>query len=121
MKANRIWGVGGIVLAAFAMGTLAQASTLDGVPLSTDTSLSMSDVQTGIITESGGFDLTDLSFDACPADDCLETVDEGALTAPGVFEIPRISYAFSPSPEPATFVLVGLTLAVLPLLRKKRS
>jgi hypothetical protein len=32
-----------------------------------------------------------------------------------------VSYALVPSPEPATFVLVGLILAVLPLIRKRRS
>jgi hypothetical protein len=119
MRANRILGVGGIVLAAFAMGTLAQASTLDGVALSVDASLSMADTL-GSGTVSSSFASTDLSFEACDDSSCSESEESAALISGGALP-GAVSAATSASPEPATFVLVGLTLAVLPLMRKRRS
>jgi hypothetical protein len=120
MKSNRILGVGAAVLmAAFAMGTSAQASPLSGASLATDGSLSMADT---LATSAGtGFsDSTDVSFDACSGDECSETDDAVVLTSGGSSGTPGTGFAVVAAPEPASFVLVGLTLAVLPLIRKRR-
>jgi hypothetical protein len=120
MKSNRLSGVGGIVLlAAFAMGTSAQASPLSGVSLSTDGSLSMADTLGTTTNGVASFTVSEPSFDDCD-DTCIEPAAADALTSAGPLT-PWTSYALSAAPEPATFVLVGLTLAVLPLIRKKRS
>jgi len=120
MKSNQVPGVGGIVLlAVFAMGTSAQASTLSGASLSTDGSLSMADTGAGSIMQSGsGFSLPDLSFDTCSSDDCIESEDATAVLASGNGS--GTAAASAAAPEPASFLLVGLTLAVLPLIRKRR-
>jgi len=120
MKSNRLFGFGGIVLlAAFTMGTSAQASPLSGVSLSADGSLSMADTLGTSTDGVASFAVSDVSFDA--GDDSSETEDAAVATSTGGFGTGAISPATQITPEPATFVLVGLTLAVLPLIRKRRS
>jgi hypothetical protein len=122
MKSKRFLGVSGFVLmAAFALGTSAQASTLSGSPLSADGSLSMADSLGTGTNGAASFAAADVAFDACAGDDCSETEEAAVVTPGGGAGASAISHAAPATPEPASFVLVGLALAVLPLVRKRRS